>query len=713
MSKLSRPLAIVGVLSLVAGFLAVGFSGVAGAATPPWQTSPPAQEVGGLLFYNSAGQQITGGSTTVAPFAAYVKGTTVLNGGDSQATLFGYTPSLQAPGNWSGQALGGTTTYPNASAPAPLNTATPLYTGAATDTTLKSYAQQFPNTLTTAGYAGIYELRLKTSDPTTTTTYDATDIQINGTTWSVVYPTVSLNPTTVALTATPTGSQAEGQSVSLSASVSPAVAGSVQFDDNGSPIGSPVSETNGTAATTTASLGVTLPLGANTLDAVFTPAADLAYSGSSTATESPVGTVDYSVTAVGTSTSISSVSPSSPQYAGTSETIDATVADDDSTTPAGTVQFEYQLNGAGPEVDLGSPQTVSAGAASVTTTSLPVGTDDLNAVFNPTSAEYASSTATAVSFTVQSPPGDTTSTALTVDPTSATTNSLVQLTASVTNVTTTATTAAPTGTVTFYDNGATNSNAITGSSIALETVNLGAGGTATVTYPIGPVGTHYIVAAFNSSNLTDWANSASAAVDYTATAQGSYTPAAQNVEVDIPAGTLTITTPYSPTNPFNLGTATLNAGNGTYSASAPFGSAAHPSQGVTITDTGIGENTWTASAEVTNFTSGGEVSPSDDINAENLTFTGVTPGYLTGNDYGTLGTNGGTIAINTNNVGNGGVVYAAGVSGSEGLATVPHAFASSSAAGTGSVYIYSVLNLVAPSSVTPGEYTATLTFTIV
>ncbi len=106
MSKLSRPLAIVGVLSLVAGFLAVGFSGVAGAATPPWQTSPPSQEVGGLLFYNSAGQQITGGSTTVAPFAAYVKGTTVLNGGDSQATLFGYTPSLQAPGNWSGQALG-------------------------------------------------------------------------------------------------------------------------------------------------------------------------------------------------------------------------------------------------------------------------------------------------------------------------------------------------------------------------------------------------------------------------------------------------------------------------------------------------------------------------------------------------------------------------------------------------------------------------------
>jgi len=711
MRRLFRPFAILGALSLVAGFLTLGFAGVASAATPPWQTSPPALELGGLLFYNAAGQQITGGSTTVAPFAKYVKGTTVLNSGDSQATLFAYTPTLQAPGNWSGEQLGGTTTYPNASAPAPLNTAAPLFTGATTDTTLASYALQFPNTLTNTGYQGVYELRLKSSNPTTTTTYDATDIQITGTTWSVVYPSVVLNPTTIALTATPPSTQTFGQSVSLSATISPAVAGSIQFENNGSAIGAPVSETNGTAATTTAALGVTLPLGSDTLDAVFTPAANLAYSGSSTASESASG--PYSITPIGTHTTISSVTPSSPQYAGTSETIDATVTNNDSTTPSGTVQFEYQLNGSGPEQVIGSAQPVSAGAASVTTSSLPVGTDDLSAVFSPSSPDYASSTATVVPFTIQTPPGDTTSTALSVDPTSATSNTLVQLTASVANTSTTATTNGPTGTVTFYDNGATDSNVITGGSIALETVDLGAGGTVSVTYPISPAGTHYIVAQFNSSNLALWADSTSAQVEYVATGQSSPAPAAQNVEVDIPAGTLTITTPYSPTNPFNLGTATLNAGAGTFSASAAFGSLAHPSQGVTITDTGIGENTWTASAEVTNFTSGGEVSPSDDISGENLTFTGVTPGYIAANDYGTPGTNGGSIAINTNSVGNGGTVFPAGASGNQGLAGVPHAFASSSASGTGSVYVYGLLNLVAPSSVTPGEYTATLTFTIV
>lgn len=714
MNRTFRSLTGVGLIALVVGFLTLGFAGVASAATPPWQTSPPAQELGGLLFYNSAGLQIDGGSTTTAPFAAYVVGTTVLNAGDSQATLFAYTPVDGTPvGEWSGEALGGTTSYPNASAPAPLNTAAPLYTGASTDTTLQTYTEQYPNNDTSSdGYAGLYELRLKSSDPTTTTTYDAADISISGTSWSVVYPAVTLNPTTIALTATPHGSQTYGQSVSLSATVSPAVPGSVQFEDDGSPIGSPVSETNGTASTTTASLGVTLPLGDSTLDAVFTPAADLAYSGSSTVTESPAGTVEYDETPIGTSTTISSTSPKSPQFAGTSVTIDAAVTDSDSSTPAGTVQFEYQLNGTGPENDIGSPQTVSAGAASISTPSLPVGTDDLTAVFTPTSADYASSTATAVAYTIETPPGDTTNTALTVDPTSGAENAPVDLTATVTDTTTTATTAAPTGSVTFYDNGATNSNAITGSSVELGTANVGAGGTWSVDFPIPTPGANYIVAAFDSSNLSDWANSTSLAVEYTATGVSASTPPGQNLELDIPAGTLTITTPYSPTNPFNLGTATLNAAAGTFSASAPFGSSTHPTEGITITDTGIGENTWTASAEATNFTNGGDGSYADDISAENLTFTQVTPGYLAGNQYGTAATNGGTIAVDTNDLDNGATVYAAGAIGTQGLAGEAHAFATSAAPGTGSVYVYGKLNLVAPSSVTPGVYTATLTFTV-
>jgi hypothetical protein len=717
MTRLFKTLTSAGVLALLVGLLTLGFAGVAAAATPPWQTSPPAAQVGSLLFYNAAGQQITGGSTTVAPFAAYVKGTTVLNAGDATATLFVYTPTFgNPPGSWSGEQLGGTTAYPNGSAPGSLSTAKPLYTGANTDTSLATYKTLYPNSdVSNDGYAGLYEVRLISSNPTTTTTYDATDISISGTTWTVDYPTITPNPTTIALTPTPATTQTYNQSVSLSATVSPAVAGSIQFEDNGSAIGAAVTETNGTAATTTAALGVTLPLGASTLDAVFTPAANLAYSGSSTATESPIGTVSYNVTPIGTTTTITSVTPPDgpTTYAGTSETINASVVDGDSSTPSGSVQFEYQLNGSGPEQDIGSSVSVVSGAASVTTTSLPVGTDDLTAVFTPTSPDYATTTAMAVPFTVLTPPGDATNTALGVNPTSAAVDAPVQLTASVTNTTTTATPAAPVGTVTFFDNGSTNSNAITGSSIALETVNLVAG-TAVVSYPISPAGTHYIVAVFNSSNLTDWADSTSAAVDFTATAQASPTPSQQNVEVDIPTGTLTITTPYSATNPFNLGTATLNAGTGTFSATAAFGSALNPSQGITITDTGIGENNWTASAEVTNFTNGGDGHNSDDISAENLTFTQVTPGYIAGNEYGTAGSNGGSIAITTNDVDNGNIVYpASALTGTEGLAGEPHSFAVSSASGTGSVYIYGNLNLIAPSSVTPGEYTATLTFTIV
>jgi hypothetical protein len=498
--------------------------------------------------------------------------------------------------------------------------------------------------------------------------------------------------------------------VALNASVTPAVPGTIQFEDNGAPIGSAVAESTGTVSTSTGALGSVLPLGSNALDAVFTPATNLAYSGSSTATETPVRSVPYTVTKIATSTQISSVSPSSPQYAGTSVTIGVTVADSDSSTPAGTVQFEYQASETGPEIDLGGPQPVAS--ASISTASLPVGTDDLRAVFTPTSDTYASSTASAVPFTVETPPGDATTTALTVDPTSATAYTSVQLTASVSNASTTATSAGPQGTVTFYDNGSSTSNAITGSSISLETVDLGSGGTVTISYPISPAGPHNIVAVFTSSNLSNWADSTSVGVPFTSTVPAPHAAAPQDTEVDIPAGTLTITTPYSPTNPFDLGTATLNPGAGTYTASAPFGSSSQPGQGITITDTGIGENSWTASAEATNFTNGGDGGNGDAINAENLTFTQVTPAYISGNEYGTAGTNGGAIAVNTADVGNNGVVYAASTSGSEGLAGVPHTFASSSAAGTGSVHVYGRLNLVAPSSVTPGEYTATLTFTI-
>ena len=53
----------------------MGFAGSAFAAgNPPWEPVANPPEVGSLTFYNAAGQQITGGSTTAQPFAAYVQG---------------------------------------------------------------------------------------------------------------------------------------------------------------------------------------------------------------------------------------------------------------------------------------------------------------------------------------------------------------------------------------------------------------------------------------------------------------------------------------------------------------------------------------------------------------------------------------------------------------------------------------------------------------
>jgi Bacterial Ig-like domain (group 3) len=604
MKPLFRPVAGAGLLALVVGFLTLGVAGVASAATPPWQTSPPAQEVGGLLFFNAAGQQITGGSITTAPFAAYVEGTTVLNASDSKATLFAVTPvDGQAPGQWNKQQLGAAEAYPNNGAPGALATAAPLYSGSTNDISLETYSTTYyPNTDTSSdGYAGLYEIRLISSDPTTTTTYDAADISINTSTdtWSVVYPAPTLTSTTTTLTANPASPQVSGSSVTLTATVSPAAPGTVQFEAGGT--------------------------------------------------------------------------------------------------------------------DIGSPVTVSGGSASTSWTADPVSTISLSAVFTPAQfSAYSGSTGT-LPYTVGPAPAANTTTALTVNPSTAAADTAVTLTANVTSGGSALSSGA--GTVYFYDNGSSTNDSVSTASTLLGTSPLGTGGTASLTYSSFAEGTHNLVVEFEPENTAVYNSSTSPVALFAATAP-TYTPDQQGVSVSIPAGTLTITTPYTSATPFNLSTATLNAGGGYFSATAPFGSDTLPSpgqtyQGITITDTGIGEQPWTASVTATNF-SGPD---SDTINAQNLSFTGVEPLYISGNQYAASGgipVNTSAVTSDTWNAGTGptGDVYSATASGSDGLAGGPHQFADTASAGGGSVYIYGNLNLVAPSSVTPGLYTATLTFTV-
>jgi hypothetical protein len=289
-----------------------------------------------------------------------------------------------------------------------------------------------------------------------------------------------------------------------------------------------------------------------------------------------------------------------------------------------------------------------------------------------------------------------------INPSSAAADTAVTLTAAVTNTSTSAALASGAGTVDFFDNGTSTSDTITGGQ-SLGTVSLGTGGIATLPYSLFAVGAHNIVAEFLPANTAVYNSSISLVVLFTATAP-QYTPDLQTVVVGIPAGTLTITTPYGPTNPFNLGTAALNPGQTSFDASAPFGSSSSPTAGVTITDTRAGDLPWTASAEASNFSDGATPTP-DLINAQNLGFTGVTPEYITGNAL-----QAGDVTVYQ--LPNTGAPFAPGASGTAGLGGQAQEFASATA-GEGSVNVIGILTLTAPTSTPAGTYTATLTFTII
>lgn len=279
--------ALTAVTALTAGVIAAPAAGasVHSATVPPWEPDP--NSVGGLIFYNASGQVITGGSTTASPLAAYVEGTKTIRSGDTVATLYGYLPvDGQTPGEWSGEQLSGSTTFPNTAAPAPLKTATlPVVTGASTDESLATLEEDYPNndSSPTDGYANMYVLRLKTSAKgmAGNTTYDSADIEVDNTnsTWTVVYSQGLQATTTTSLTLSPASAAYHGATVKLTAKLTPsAAAGSVQFLD-GSKVLKTVAASAGEATYSTDSLAD----GVHKLSAAFVPTntADFAASASS------------------------------------------------------------------------------------------------------------------------------------------------------------------------------------------------------------------------------------------------------------------------------------------------------------------------------------------------------------------------------------------------------------------------------------------------
>jgi Bacterial Ig-like domain (group 3) len=355
--------------------LAVG--GPADAATPPpWQSgaAKDPNATGVLTLHDASGAEIHSGTLDDGPIADFVSGSATLRTGDESATLFAYTPDSAAPvGAWTGLQLSATTDFADATLPTALDNGHPVVALTAADTTIPQYAAGFPNTSTATGYHGVYELRLRTTSPghSATAAYDVVDIEVQGSTWRVAG--VGGESTTTSLVVTPTSPKV-GDTATLSAAVTPGAAGSVQFRDGATALGSPVAVTGGAASTTT----LVTNAGAHTYSAVFTPTDTDAYSGS---------TGTSAVTVAKAASTVTVTWPRSATY-GVASTVRVRVAAS-SGSPTGTVKV---TEGA---VTLGTA-TLSAGVATlrIAATALKPGAHTLKATYAGT-ADIAAGSSTA------------------------------------------------------------------------------------------------------------------------------------------------------------------------------------------------------------------------------------------------------------------------------------------------------------------------------
>jgi hypothetical protein len=230
-----------------------------------------------------------------------------------------------------------------------------------------------------------------------------------------------------------------------------------------------------------------------------------------------------------------------------------------------------------------------------------------------------------------------------------------------------------------------------------------ANGRATLTSNSLGAGRHVISATFTPTDPNySPASATSAPFRLVASAGPSQTG---SVSATVGAGPLTITTPYGPGHPLELGSLALAPDGSRLVATAHIGSAADAAHGgITITDTRAGDPGWSASLLASDLTNG-----ADTISAQNLGFVAVHPVSVPGYGGGGLGRADRPVA--THDIEPATLVEAPGAADTGGLAGTPKVFASATH-GRGSVYIYGDLQVQAPTSALSGEYTATLTFTV-
>jgi hypothetical protein len=369
--------------------------------------------------------------------------------------------------------------------------------------------------------------------------------------------TIDPAASTTTLAASPAGSAPFGQQVTFTATVTGGVntpTGMVTFKDNGATIGSDALDGSGKASFATTTLGG----GPHSITAVY--AGDNTYAGSSS---SPLG---YTISPLGTSTSVGSSNQNS--VIGESVTFTATV-----TGLLATGMVQFQIDGG----DFGAPVALGGGSAtSAATTSLGLGNHSVVAIYSGDASHSGSTSSPLTQHVAQA--ATTTSIGSDVNP--STVGQSVTFTATVSATAPGGGT--PSGNVQFKADGSD-----IGGLRALS------GGTATLSTSALDAGTHQITATYQgtaayaastSSQLAQVVNRV--ATTTTVTSTGSPTN---------PGDDITVSFTVTPGAPTGVVTVTLDDGQGTTATCQH-----------TLTSGDAGSGSCTATA--TTFASGSDVS---------------------------------------------------------------------------------------------------------
>ena len=388
---------------MASGTLAAIAPAEAYTGNPPW-VAADANNHGGIKIYDAAGSEITGGNDYNLLGSFYAGQGTAKRGCATKANLYVAVPdhTVSIPLSWYNTILQGSTLL--STAPAAPTAVGPVIGKTSWGTGSTQVADVLSGGVldtSSASYTNVFELRMYDSGLSGCSqgaNYWAADIQYNPAAsgganydglapqaWRVVYPVSSKTQSSIS-TPVPsaTGTYAAGQQITLSVTAS--VAGSIQFTQDGSPVGSPVSVT--TAPFTGTSAPITLPAGDHLYAASFTPTDSNNYFGATSAN------LSISVNGAPTSVSQPVASTLSPISVGSSITLTSAAT----AGVAGSIRFKDNLN-----VITGVPAVAVANDGSATSASFQptAGSHNYTAVFTPTDfLNYSQSTSTALTYVV-------------------------------------------------------------------------------------------------------------------------------------------------------------------------------------------------------------------------------------------------------------------------------------------------------------------------